>query len=206
MKYFYDSTFADTINVKEGWNMIGSISTPVPVTALISDPPGMTTSNFFTYESGYIMTDIILPGIGYWVKVDQPGLLILSASENIPTKNWIQIIQGEEMPPTPPPSEEMVEKNKAIPTRFELMQNYPNPFNPTTTIRYQLPVDSRVILKIYNILGQVVETLVDEVQNAGYKSVELNIGNLASGVYFYRLTAESEGKSFVAVKKLLLMK
>ena len=93
-----------------------------------------------------------------------------------------------------------------IPKEFALHQNYPNPFNPTTTIRYQLPIVSHVTLKIYNILGQEVKTLVDEIQYAGYKLVEWNAGNLSSGVYFYRLTTNTNGKSFVAVKKLLLMK
>jgi hypothetical protein len=98
-----------------------------------------------------------------------------------------------------------------IPKEFALHQNYPNPFNPTTIIKYQLPIESHVTLKIYNILGQEVITLVDEIQDAGFKSVEWNPSTssgqgLASGVYFYRLMAESPGKSFVAVKKLLLMK
>jgi hypothetical protein len=98
-----------------------------------------------------------------------------------------------------------------IPKEFALQQNYPNPFNPTTTISYQLPVECRVTLKIYNVLGQEVKTLIDEIQDAGFKSVEWNPSTssrqgLASGVYFYRLVTESPGKSFVAVKKLLLMK
>ena len=61
-------------------------------------------------------------------------------------------------------------------------------------------------MKVYNVLGQEVATLVNEMQEAGYKSIEWNANNFSSGVYFYRLTTKSEGKSFIAVKKLLLMK
>jgi hypothetical protein len=103
-----------------------------------------------------------------------------------------------------------------LPTAFLLEQNYPNPFNPLTVIRYQLPVQSHVTLKVYNILGQVVKTLVDGMRNAGYESVSLDAGSLASGVYFYKIEARpavgqatgvSESHmSFTDVKKLLLLR
>ncbi len=96
-----------------------------------------------------------------------------------------------------------------LPTTFALDQNYPNPFNPVTTLRYQIPIASKVTLKIYNILGQVVTTLTDGVQNAGYKSVSWNAAGFASGVYFYRIDASSisnPGKRFTQVKKMLLLK
>jgi hypothetical protein len=88
------------------------------------------------------------------------------------------------------------------PTKFTLDQNYPNPFNPSTTINYDLPRDVRVSLKIYNTLGQEVATLVNEEQQAGYKSVVWNGTGFASGMYFYRLQAGE----FVDVRKLLLLK
>ncbi|MBI5476247.1 MAG: T9SS type A sorting domain-containing protein [Ignavibacteriales bacterium] len=97
-----------------------------------------------------------------------------------------------------------------IPKEFVLHQNYPNPFNPTTVISYSLPVDCRVTLKIYNLLGQEVKTLVNEYQDAGNKSVEWNANSLPSGVYMYRLNADnpstSSGQRFTDVKKLILMK
>jgi hypothetical protein len=93
-----------------------------------------------------------------------------------------------------------------IPKEFALQQNYPNPFNPVTKIHYDLPKDSKVTLKIYNLLGEEVRTVVDEVQTAGYKVVEVNSDALPSGVYFYRLQAQSAETNFTDIKKMLLMK
>ena len=94
----------------------------------------------------------------------------------------------------------------ALPTNFALEPNYPNPFNPQTTIRYQLPESAKVRLVIYDILGQEVRTLLDEVQRSGYHRViwdgRSDVGyEVASGVYFYRLQAGS----FSAVRKLVLI-
>lgn len=89
-----------------------------------------------------------------------------------------------------------------IPTEFKLAQNYPNPFNPTTKIEYQLPKDGRVKIKVFNVLGQEVRTLLDEVKLAGYFSLELNAQGLSSGVYFYSLFAEN----YKSIKKMVLLK
>ncbi len=89
-----------------------------------------------------------------------------------------------------------------IPSTFALEQNYPNPFNPTTEIKYQIAERSHVILKVFDMLGREVCTLVDEVQEAGYKSVQFDAMGLPSGEYTYRLSAGS----FSDVKKMLLIK
>ncbi|NWG27570.1 MAG: T9SS type A sorting domain-containing protein [Ignavibacteriaceae bacterium] len=88
------------------------------------------------------------------------------------------------------------------PKEFKLEQNFPNPFNPTTTIQYQLPHDARVTLKVYDILGSEVATLVNEGQEAGYKEVQFSGSNIASGMYVYRLSADK----FVSVKKMMVLK
>ena len=93
-------------------------------------------------------------------------------------------------------------KGEAIPKVYSLEQNYPNPFNPSTTIRYQLPQDGLVTLKIYDILGREVTTLVNEEKAKGKYEVNFNATNLASGVYLYRIRVND----YVAVKKMLLIK
>ena len=90
-----------------------------------------------------------------------------------------------------------------IPARFQLFDNYPNPFNLSTIISYQLPVNSMVKLKVYNSIGQEIETLVDQFQSAGYHSLLLTLSSsLSSGVYFYRLITDNS----VSTKKMILLK
>jgi len=88
------------------------------------------------------------------------------------------------------------------PKEFKLEQNFPNPFNPTTTIQYQLPQDAKVTLKVYDILGSEVATLINEEQDAGYKEVPFKGNNIASGMYVYRLQAGD----FISTKKMMLVK
>ncbi|MGB9696867.1 MAG: T9SS type A sorting domain-containing protein [Ignavibacteria bacterium] len=92
--------------------------------------------------------------------------------------------------------------NVSAPDKYELLQNYPNPFNPITAIKFSLPKDQLVKLSIYDITGKEVAVLVNEVKKAGSYIVEFNAGNLASGVYFYKLTAGE----FSSVKKMMLVK
>ncbi|MFZ1321262.1 MAG: T9SS type A sorting domain-containing protein [Ignavibacteria bacterium] len=98
------------------------------------------------------------------------------------------------------------EVNIGIPTKFELSQNYPNPFNPSTKINYDLPVDGKVSLIIFDLSGKEVKTLVNEVKTAGYYTVNFNGANLSSGVYFYRINLEGQGISFAEIKKMTLIK
>ncbi|MBI5476109.1 MAG: T9SS type A sorting domain-containing protein [Ignavibacteriales bacterium] len=100
------------------------------------------------------------------------------------------------------------------PMQFELKQNYPNPFNPATTIEFAIPQASFVTLKIYNMLGQEVATVLNrQDMEEGYQEVEFNAGMLASGVYFYKLEADGyateEGQNpskYTEIKKMMLMK
>jgi hypothetical protein len=91
------------------------------------------------------------------------------------------------------------------PEKFELFQNYPNPFNPTTTICYQLTRDTRVQLKVYNLLGQEVETLVDREKQAGYHQEVFDATRFASGMYIYRIIYENESGKQSWVKKTMLV-
>ena len=93
------------------------------------------------------------------------------------------------------------------PDKFELFQNYPNPFNPSTTIAYQLTTDSRIRLKIYNLLGQEVVTLLDGDRLAGFHQEVWNASSVASGTYIYRLIAtDASGKEVVEKKVMTLVK
>lgn len=89
-----------------------------------------------------------------------------------------------------------------VPTEFNLNQNYPNPFNPTTTISYSLPTNGFVTLKVYDILGKEVATLINEEKQAGSYTTNFDASGLASGTYIYRLTAGSS----IQIKKMTLIK
>jgi hypothetical protein len=88
------------------------------------------------------------------------------------------------------------------PKKFVLLQNYPNPFNPVTTISYDVARETRVSLKIFDLLGRELVTLVDETQKPGHMEKSFDASSYSSGVYFYRIQADN----FVAVKKLMLLK
>ena len=108
-----------------------------------------------------------------------------------------------------------VHEGEQLPAAFRLYQNYPNPFNPTTSISFDLPKNAFVTLKIYNVLGQGLFTLIDrQSMQAGKQDVKFNANNLPSGIYFYDLTAEgirdgtgsTAGQEFISVKKMILLR
>lgn len=97
----------------------------------------------------------------------------------------------------------------ALPTEYSLTQNYPNPFNPSTKINYSLPFESKVKMEVYNILGQRIDLLIDEVQSAGTKLIEWYASKIASGVYLIRLIAEpinTGTKTYISTIKIMHLK
>ena len=88
------------------------------------------------------------------------------------------------------------------PLNYSLEQNYPNPFNPNTMIKYSIPEDGSVKLKVYNLLGEEVITLINSFQKAGRYEIVFDASKLASGVYYYRI----ETQKYTSVKKMILMK
>lgn len=94
------------------------------------------------------------------------------------------------------------DQQNSLPKDFSLTQNFPNPFNPFTTISYALPVNSEVLLTVYDALGNELSVLVNEEKSAGQHSVEFNASNLASGLYFYRIQAGN----FNQTRKMILLK
>jgi hypothetical protein len=187
------------VPVHAGWNLIGSITTPLSTSSITSDPPGMTTSQFFQYSNGYRTTTTVIPGKGYWVKVNQNGTLYLSSASSIEKSACINIVESEEIPPSAPTDESMYGQ---LPLKYELLQNFPNPFNPSTSISYKIPEATHVTFTIYNMLGQQVASLVDKNQDAGYYNIQFNSQHLASGIYFYKLQAGN----FFQTKKLTIIK
>ncbi|MBI3125450.1 MAG: T9SS type A sorting domain-containing protein, partial [Ignavibacteriales bacterium] len=99
----------------------------------------------------------------------------------------------------------IVEVNVEAPSQLKLAQNYPNPFNPGTTINYQIPFASHVTLKVYDVLGREVATLVDEFKQAGNYNTQFSTLNsqLTSGIYFYKLQTDN---GFSETKKLMIVK
>lgn len=91
---------------------------------------------------------------------------------------------------------------KSIPSEYFLLQNFPNPFNPSTTIKFNVPERSAVALKVYDVLGKEVATLLNEEKSEGSYEVEFDGSDLTSGIYFYRLQASG----FVETKKMILLK
>ncbi len=200
----------DTVHVKAGWNLIGSISQAVPISSVTSDSAGVIAGGFFGYSVRYVESDTIYPGKGYWLKVNRDCDLIFSStpiSDRL-RKRAITIVPGGELPPLPPG--ESSTATLEVPKEYGLGQNYPNPFNPTTTMSFAISHSSFVTLRVYDILGQEVATLVDGMEDGGRKSVVWDASNVPSGIYFYRLTArptdEGQAGTFSDTKKLLLIK
>jgi hypothetical protein len=99
-------------------------------------------------------------------------------------------------------SKEIEAEIDIAPKEYSLLQNYPNPFNPSTTIKYELPKSGLVKLQIYSVPGQVVKTLINEEQDAGFYSVDFTASNLSSGIYFYKLSVNNKN----VIKKMILLK
>ena len=94
-----------------------------------------------------------------------------------------------------------------LPKQFQLSQNHPNPFNPTTTIKFQLPVDANVRIELFNSIGQKVSELLNSDLSGGVHEVSFEGSNLSSGIYYYTMNAVGkDGSNFTSTKKMILMK
>ena len=129
----------------------------------------------------------------YAVDVDGDGDIdVLSASQEDNKIAWYEnlLITG------------IVTNSNEIPSEFRLSQNYPNPFNPSTIIRFSMPEESFVTIKVFNTLGEEITTLINENIIAGDYEVEFDASKLPSGIYFYKLQSES----FIEAKKMVLLR
>ncbi|MGB9664994.1 MAG: M14 family zinc carboxypeptidase [Ignavibacteria bacterium] len=282
-----------TINVRQGWNLVGVVNGTVPVANITTNPPNIIQGQIYGYQNGYVPVTQLQKGKAYWIKCSQNGSLTMTASyakenaEVLSTGNLI-FINGDgqesrlkiessenymsyELPPVPPSSvfdvrfedrfyNSSVEHSKIInlsgvvlPIRikllddntiyriedgingklinevltksneivinnpiekikiqkldkpiytFNLSQNYPNPFNSTTYISFSLPERMNVKLKIYDVLGNEIVTLLNSDLDEGKHTVKFDGSDLSSGIYFYKLITDK----FTDVKKMILMK
>jgi len=99
-----------------------------------------------------------------------------------------------------------INHNSNVPVSFSLEQNYPNPFNPVTKINFDLPFDSKVMMIIYDVTGREIKTLVNEVRTAGYHTIIFDGSMISSGIYFYRIIANANGKDYINTKKMAIIK
>ena len=187
-----------------------------------NDSNGLTAMNFSNVDQNVTLdltnanlnfSDDFNPSSSYWVNDLYNGTstqvqgseLSTFAISLTPYDSTVYTISiQEEMVDLPilPPIVKVQKEVASLPKNFELFQNYPNPFNPTTIINFSMSNSGKVRLKIFDVLGREILSLVDEHLPAGTYSYKLNGNDLSSGVYFYRLTV---GK-FSAVKKLSLLK
>lgn len=161
------------------------------------DIAGYTLSD----SQGKFVIDGLAPG-SYTVSADVPGYTLLSSAQASPSYDGSgNAVAGNVSLSLKTTSVQTITSSD-LPTGYSLEQNYPNPFNPTTTIRYTLPLSGRVSVRVFNILGQLVTTLVDGNRIAGTYEATFNASALSSGIYFYRI----ESGKYVAVKKMMLLK
>lgn len=135
----------------------------------------------------------------------QNNMINLYSNTNL--VNPFAVASGDTFVVLQPSKTTSVGQQQSVPLNFRLEQNYPNPFNMTTVVRYLLPEDADVTLKVYDITGREVETLVNTRQSAGVHSVGFGRNDLSSGSYFYRLTAvTNDGTTRVETKKMVVVK
>jgi hypothetical protein len=194
------SIFRSTDNGKTWSTFLNGISPQVPFCLTGYGPdvfaggPGVFSSD--TDGNAWINTENGLPeGLIEVLYADDSSIFAGTSEDGIWRAPLSQVL-GVKEPLAPP-----------LPISFQLEQNYPNPFNPTTTISYQLPDNSYVTLRVYNVLGEQVESLVNGSEAPGAHSARFDASRLASGIYLYRIDGmASNGDRYVSVKKMVLIK
>jgi endo-1,4-beta-D-glucanase Y len=196
---------SDTIAVTGGvWNCIGTIADTLDVAGIGSIPPGMITSNFYSYQRGYTASPMLVPGRGYWVKPESDGSLILSAGISLSSGSLIGIFDRGELPPSPP-GEAGHDRSEPEGPVF-LVRNYPNPFNPETKMLIATRYSLFVRVSIFDLLGREVAMLFEGTLPGGRHTFTWIPGAdgraIPGGVYFCRIRANGRSET----TKLLYLK
>jgi len=166
----------------------------------ISDSTGKILYEKYYETKGYMSINTILP-------LQNRDILFAGIYKLIPGSNDDQtfIVKSDSTLYSKPVS--IFNTSDKIPETFYLFQNYPNPFNPTTKISYSIPVSGNISIRIYDLTGKEVRTLVNEFKSTGCYDVEFDGSGIASGVYFYKLDAKGkDGNDFVMTKRMVLLK
>jgi hypothetical protein len=170
----------------------------------------LTYWKFYVNKLDYVKLAYSLSTINaaFSAQLDTVSLSPLKLTTVLPLYSIPFLAANPDPPPFIPLFQPMADPEDQIPQSFGLSQNYPNPFNPVTTIEFAIPEQSYVTLKIYNTLGQEIATLLDHrLSDPGRQIMDFNASTLASGVYFYQLTAEKvSGGVSAQTKKMLLLK
>ena len=195
--------------------MVSSITDPLPVDSIVEDPPNSIVAIFGFDGSTYFPATNLEPGKGYWMRAAQECRVTFLSSilrSSAVSRTFVSVSQfrSDELPPgAPVESPDKIVMTLHHPTEYVLKANYPNPFNPATTITFDLPEESQVSLRVYNVLGQEVSSIVTSILGAGSYSYQWNPAvGLPSGIYLYQMIAGSthSGKRFAEAKKMILSK
>lgn len=174
---------------------------------------GILISQAFAQPANLVLENLTISTTEFYEATNSitagPNFTIASGGDvtlNAPTvtlKNMVFVVEGGELLVLSQTNVVNVKSDEPVlPNEFILNQNYPNPFNPSTKISYSVPNESHISLVVFDLLGQEVFPLVDEIKKPGYYEEEFDATSLPSGVYFYRLQAGD----FVKTKKMMLMK
>jgi len=229
--------FAELLALSLNLSASFSMKTPLGLYALIYSDPNSTLDGMTIWDIKFygdsVMTNYEFVPLGVYIELDTVVAKINAAFSNpatddtsagwaaplVPGLQWAAYKSVSEVPylkanPGASPRNRLTDTPAQVPTAFALEQNYPNPFNPTTTIEFELPEASIVTLKIYNLLGQEVATLIDREEIELSQEVEFDASSLPSGVYLYRIVAETiadadagiASETFSQVKMMVLVK
>jgi len=188
----FKSIFMDTTKVKLNWNNRTSVNDSIIVDRGINSATGLTQFARLSPTASQFIDSTVLRGSVYYYRLRTKNSNSNIYSYPIRTdtvgKKGVVITEVKEAP--------------TLKNSFMLYQNYPNPFNPTTTINYSVSKQSFVTIKVYDVLGRDVATLVNENKQVGNYSIQYNANKLSSGIYFYAM----ESGSYTQTKKILLLK